>query len=120
MKKELLRFLVIGCTAVLIDLLVYSLLSTFMVSYIAKTISFLAGSLASYFFNKFWTFEAGENKNKDWIKFSILYLSTLCVNVLINAVVLKYTNIYILAFLFATGTSTVLNFIGMKWWVFKK
>jgi putative flippase GtrA len=24
------------------------------------------------------------------------------------------------AFLAATGTSTVLNFIGMKWWVFRK
>lgn len=120
MKKELFRFVVIGCTSVFIDFIIYYLLSTFIETYIAKSISFLCGSVVSYFLNKYWTFEASKKINRDWLKFSLLYMSTLLINTGMNMLVLKITDVYLLAFLFATGVSTVLNFIGMKWWVFKK
>jgi putative flippase GtrA len=69
--------------------------------------------------NKYWTFEKHETSCKEMIQFGMLYSLTLGANVMINKMILGYTSLVFLAFLVATGVSTVLNFIGQKWWVFK-
>lgn len=119
-KKELSRFLVVGISAVLTDFLVYYFLINFLPHFGAKTISFLAGTILAYFFNKHWTFEKKEKSHKEMFSFLTLYLCTLVVNVTVNQLSLHFLYGYVfLAFLLAIGTSTVLNFIGQKWWVFK-
>jgi putative flippase GtrA len=54
--------------------------------------------------------------------FTLLYLSTLIVNVVSNEIVLKLTSqingSLMIAFLIATSLSATLNFIGMKYIVF--
>lgn len=86
----------------------------------AKACSFLAGSLVAYVINKYWTFEQGGASHADVLKFGVLYASTLGANVAVNKLSLTVLpGVYALAFLAATGTSTVLNFIGQKYWVFK-
>lgn len=123
MKKihtEIGRFLVVGCTAVLTDLLVYSVLIRFMPYPAAKALSFIAGSVISYLANKFWTFEQHKKDHTEIIRFIVLYLSTLVANVLVNnAALFVFPTLVWFAFLCATGTSTILNFIGQKWWVFQ-
>lgn len=118
-KKELKRFLVAGLSAVGTDLGIYYLLLNFLESYIAKGISFLAGTIVAFVINKYWTFEKKEKSYIEMIRFSILYSLTLGVNVLTNKLVLDNSGIVILSFIIATGVSTVLNFIGQKFWVFK-
>lgn len=118
-KKELKRFLVAGLSAVGTDLGIYYLLLNFLESYIAKGISFLAGTIVAFIINKYWTFEKKEKSYIEMIRFSILYSLTLGVNVLTNKLVLDNSGIVILSFIIATGVSTVLNFIGQKFWVFK-
>lgn len=120
-KKEIPRFLVVGFFAVACDFLVYYALINFLSHAPAKTLSFLAGTVVAYIFNKYWTFEKKEKSYLEVVRFIFLYLSTLFVNVGINQFVLNlYPEYVFFAFLCATGTSTILNFIGQKWWVFKK
>ena len=118
-KKELKRFLVAGLSAVGTDLVTYYILLNFLPHDIAKAVSFLLGTVVAFVINKYWTFEKHEKSYKEIVKFGVLYSLTLGANVMTNKMILEYTSLVFLAFLVATGVSTVLNFIGQKWWVFK-
>lgn len=120
-RKQLLRFLVVGCSAVATDFVSYTLLLRFLDHAPAKTLAFIAGTIVAYTLNKYWTFEKPGSNRAELGRFVMLYASTLAINVAVNAGVLSLVPTAILfAFLAATGTSTILNFIGQKWWVFKK
>lgn len=119
LKKELKRFLVAGFSAVGTDLGTYYLLLNFFPHDVAKAISFLLGTIVAFVINKYWTFEKHEKSYREIWQFALLYSVTLIANVLTNKIVLEYTELVFLAFLIATGVSTILNFIGQKFWVFK-
>ena len=118
-KKELKRFVIAGFSAVSTDLGIYYLLMNLFNVNFSKGISFLSGATVAFLINKYWTFQKKERSFNEIIKFAILYLVTLGLNVLTNHIILDFSKIVILAFLVATGVSTILNFIGQKWWVFK-
>jgi putative flippase GtrA len=120
-KKEMGRFLVAGFSAVGTDLAIYYLLLNFLDHSSAKAISFLSGTIVAFIINKYWTFEKKKKSLKEAASFLLLYLSTLVINVTVNKLSLSILPGWVFfAFLAATGTSTVLNFIGQKWWVFKR
>jgi len=119
LKKEVKRFLVAGFSAVGTDLITYYILLNFLHHDIAKAVSFLLGTIVAFVVNKYWTFEKHEKSYKEIFQFGVLYATTLGANVLINRFVLDTSEMVFLAFLIATGVSTVLNFTGQKWWVFK-
>lgn len=118
-KKELTRFIVAGFSAVATDLITYYLLLNFLSTFISKSISFLLGTIVAFFMNKYWTFEKKERLYIEILRFAILYSLTLGANVLVNKLVLDNSGIVILSFVIATAVSTIINFIGQKFWVFK-
>ena len=119
-KKELGRFLVAGFSAVGTDLASYYLLLQFISHSPAKTLSFALGTAVAYVFNKYFTFEKPERNFQEMGKFVVLYTGTLCANVTVNKMVLIFAvNSVFLGFLAATGVSTILNFFGQKFWVFR-
>lgn len=121
LKKELPRFLIAGFSAVGTDLASYMILLDWFHASLAKAISFSLGSIVAFLVNKFWTFESKPLSAVEVASFIALYMLTLMANVTINQIVLSIFPLSILlAFLMATGTSTVLNFVGMKFWVFRK
>tara|TARA_R110001583_G_scaffold152016_1_gene303808 strand:+ start:10046 stop:10438 length:393 start_codon:yes stop_codon:yes gene_type:complete len=123
MNKQLGRFIVTGIGAVVTDLLVYQLLRFVIDVDVAKAIGFISGSILAYTANKIWTFEQTSKSNSELIRFIVLYTSTFGINVLINRISLTFIQFeYSIAFAFlaATATSTVLNFLGMKYFVFTK
>ena len=124
-KRELAIFLVVGATTVLLDFVSYRGLVEFemMAVDIAKATGFLIGTLFAYFANRFWTFGHRQQfYNSAW-RFVVLYASTLAANVMINSLALKLfvdaTAVTLLAFFVATGVSATLNFLGMKFFVFR-
>lgn len=119
LKREMSRFLVAGFCAVGADMGSYFLLLKVLTHDYSKGISFLLGTIVAYFINKYWTFEKKTKSYSEVGKFVILYSSTLGANVLVNRIVLNLFQSTLLAFLLATGVSTVLNFSGQKSWVFK-
>lgn len=119
--KELLRFLVGGGSAVLVDYLLYHIFMTggiFLSG--SKALSFFCGATVGFVINKFWTFESHSFNKLEIGRYVILYSISACVNAAINKIVLLVTGIGILAFLCATATSTVMNFLGQKFFVFRR
>lgn len=124
-KRELAVFLVAGSLTVVIDFLTYSVLAWagWVSVDLAKAVGFLTGTLFAYFANKLWTFGHKPHVPGSVWRFVLLYAITLGANVLVNAGCLALLNTMSiavqLAFLIATGISAILNFLGMKLFVFK-
>lgn len=120
-KKELLRFLVGGGSAVIVDYITYQIFMNVGIDRnISKGISFVCGSVVGFIINKVWTFESAGFKKSEIVRYIILYSCTAFINALVNKVVLAVAAIELLGFLCATGVSTVLNFLGQKYFVFRK
>ncbi len=120
-KKELGKYLVGGCSAVISDFLIYKLLIYLCMDIsLAKLLSFAGGSVTGFVINKLWTFKSNGILSHEIGKYAILYTATAFTNIAINNVVLNLTGVIEIAFLAATGTSTVCNFLGQKFFVFRK
>ena len=123
LEYEIGRFLVVGGTTVLIDLICYLMLIYMgFDTHLSKGISFSIGTVFAYFANRNFTFRSSMAGSVRFIIFSLLYLSTLVVNVTANEVVLNLTGrtdaSFVMAFVLATVLSATLNFMGMKYIVF--
>lgn len=119
--KELLKFLVGGGSAVLTDYAVYNLLlSAGTDMSLSKTVSYICGAIIGFIINKLWTFESKGFSQKEIYKYILLYAVSAGINAGINKLVMLLAGIQILAFLCATGVSTVINFLGQKFFVFVK
>jgi len=118
-KRQLGKFIVSGLVAVAVDFGSYFFLNNYISHNVSKGISFLTGSIVAYLLNKFWTFDTKEFSGLQLFRFFFLYLITLVINIMVNKGVLNFYNSVLLGFLCATGASTILNFLGQKFWVFK-
>ena len=122
-NKELLKYIFVGLSTVLIDFLIYKFLIKFIVIYLAKTISFLSGTFFSYQLNRTWTFKSGGKKLSQFIKYLIIHITSLVLNVFINSLLLNtfsknYFLSYEVSFLIATLTSATYNFLFIKIFIF--
>ena len=124
LNRQIKFFLFIGFMTVVVDFLVYQTLISLILLQVAlaKGLGFVSGTLFSYFANRFWTFSDTEHAKHSAIRFALLYCMTLMINILVNAGILDIfrdlTLVENIAFLLATATSAVINFLGMKWLVF--
>ncbi|MDD3721773.1 MAG: GtrA family protein [Lutibacter sp.] len=138
LKKQLVKFTLIGLLAVSVDFFCYFILLTVLPEKmsetigneaLAKSISFMCGMTVTYFFNKFWTWKKKDKSKKRLVKFVVLYGIALLINVGTNSVLLyvlhQYRNLidfpfkYVIAFVGASGLSASFSFMGQKFWVFK-
>ena len=122
-NKELLKYIFVGLSTVLIDFLIYKFLIKFIVIYLAKTISFLSGTFFSYQLNRTWTFKSGEKTLSQFLKYLIIHITSLVLNVFINSLLLNtfsknYFLSYEVSFLIATLTSATYNFLFIKIFIF--
>ena len=121
-RKELSVFIIVGILTVTIDFIVYtSFLKLELLNLNnSKAIGFISGTIFSYLANRYWTFNYKGNilNLKVILRFIIVYSISLLVNVKLNEFILLKTDLLSLAFLFATGTSASINFVGMKLIVF--
>ena len=118
------RFLLVGGATVLVDFVVYVLLLFVGIETdMAKGISFSMGAVFAYFANKGYTFNSQKKGLYRFMLFSVLYGLTLVVNISANELVLfllDKTQLFIVfAFLVATIVSAILNYLGMKYIIFK-
>ena len=106
--KQIFKFCVGGGSAVLMDFVVYILLKQYIALSVAKMISFVIGAAIGFLINKLWTFESRN------FRFALLYAVSATANTMVNKGVLSLSNITIIAFLCATAVSTIINFLGQK------
>ena len=118
--KEILKFLVGGGSAVVVDALFYAILKAYIDFSVAKAISYILGAFVGFIINKLWTFKSKKFKVAEIYKYIILYACSALANTGVNKFVIWIVPSTVLAFLCATGTSTVMNFLGQKFLVFRK
>lgn len=118
--KQILKFCVGGGSAVLTDFVVYILLKQYIALSVAKMISFVIGAAIGFLINKLWTFESRNFRLREIFRYALLYAVSATANTMVNKGVLSLSNITIIAFLCATAVSTIINFLGQKFFVFKK
>ncbi len=94
-----------------------------------KAFSFLVANVNSYFWNKHWTFEAGNSQKKsaEFIQFFVVSLIGLTVNVLVASLFVKLApfglnsdQMGLLGGVAGSLAGLAWNFIGYKFLVFKK
>lgn len=114
------RFVAAGTFTALLDFGVYRLLLLLEVWITpAKACGFVLGTVVSYLLNRAWTFAAEDHAPG---RFLVLYGVTLVVNVGVNAVTVAgldgVAGQITLAWLVAQAAASVLNFVGMRRYVF--
>ena len=121
-NSEIIKFIVVGVLAVLIDGTTYALMvrAIGFEHGLSKRVSFILGSIWAFFANKYYTFNSPAPARKEIILFSILYITTYFVNGWIHNITWKKSDLDWLSFLTATATSTVINYLGQKFVVFHK
>lgn len=123
--KQGLRFAGVGIAATLVDFCVYTgLLFGGLVTAPSKFLAAIAGIAASYIGNRFFTFKAAEPRSGTVLAFLALYGVTLSANVAVNEAVLailpdSFALRIPVAFTCATVLSALLNFAGLKYFVFR-
>ena len=123
-SKQLKYFLIIGLLAFFIDYIIYRLLF-FLISNIniSKFFGFLFGTLFSFKCNTLLTFKSKKYNLSHFLKFIYLYVSSMIINIIVNHQLFKLFSISTfniqISFVFATLITASINFLGMKYFVFK-
>ncbi len=119
-RHQLVIFVFVGMIAVGVDALSFELLYYISGSEsLSKGVSFVLGSIAAYYLNKHFTFRYPSKAVLEKVRFSILYSASLGANVAVHYMIFSDPSTRWLAFFAATATSTCMNFLGMKYWVFR-
>ena len=119
------RFLSVGIATVLLDYLVYvTLVYLFGLNEWFKAFSFGFGALFSFVCNSYFTFSQSRLHVGKLFKFILTYYVSMNVNLFINSISLKSISLPIayaitVAFFLATSASAVVNFLMLKYFVYK-
>ncbi|BCZ49017.1 hypothetical protein psyc5s11_50840 [Clostridium gelidum] len=120
MNNSFSRFLLVGGTSTILDYVIYIILSRYIDYSLAKVISMCCACTYSFFLNKEFSFKDQSKNNIDQlIKYVVAQVINITVNVLVNAFVLKTVGIKIIAFIVATGTAMIVNYLLQKVFVFR-
>jgi putative flippase GtrA len=117
------RFLITGGFAAIVDFGLYVVLLEFGQHVnIAKTLSFIAGTITAYLINRRWTFQAPHSHAR-LIAVFVLYALTFAVQVGINYFFYMQFESQPwrvpVAFVIAQGTATIINFIVQRSVIFR-
>jgi putative flippase GtrA len=120
-NNQLCRYIFVGLMAVFIDGLTYFLFMKYsdLEPVWVKRISFIVGSVWAFLMNKFFTFQSKQKKISEPILFTVVYFLGFLLNSASHDLLYQWGKSSLWAFLVATGLSTVFNFIGQKYIVFK-
>lgn len=125
LKKRFIKFFLVSGIATILNFGVfYSLHKLFFLDYrLASGIGFFSGVVLGYFLNSRWTFKNNDEANpkKQFVKYYFVYFFSLGVNILFIDILVEYFKIYpSLANIITIGITFISNYLGTKYWVFKK
>lgn len=118
--REIRGCIVGGCTAVIVDYILYTLLADVIGLMASKIISYIIGASVGFVINKFLAFHSKGFHISEILKYTALYSLSALMNSLINRGLIALDCGSLTAFLGATGVTTVINFLGQKFVVFRK
>jgi len=122
---QALKFLAVGLLNTLVDASLYFILTRWLgfavLNVLAKSLSYSAGVLNSYYWNKTWTFKSSARTLKTLLPFVFASLIALAINAAVMHMTLKVASLpEALAFLLATGVTFLWNFVISKFSIFRE
>ncbi|MFC5652017.1 GtrA family protein [Paenibacillus solisilvae] len=116
----LLKFGSVGVINTLVDLAVFTLLSSFDVyAVLAQVISYSSGMMNSYYMNRSWTFRKEKRAPGQALRFTAVNLAALAVTTVLLLILHAYTPLSLfICKLIATLFSVGMNYIGSRYWAF--
>jgi putative flippase GtrA len=123
LKTQVVRFVITGGLAAVVDFGLYVAgLGLGLNVNVAKSLSFIEGTLTAYLINRRWTFQAPPSKAR-FVAVMLLYALTYTVQVGINYIFYmqfaEHPWRVPVAFVIAQGTATVINFIVQRSVIFR-
>lgn len=124
LKKQFVRFIIIGVFSTVVNYLAFYLLfhqASFNYM-LASAFGFILGVVVGYSLNKYWTFEVGRDAQDQFVyKYGAVYLASLLLGLLFLKFLVGSLDLPPDFANFVTiGLTTCTNFIGVKYFVFKK
>ena len=124
MLKQFIKFSLVGVLNTAIHYGIFYVAYTYMGLYhlLASTLGFSFAVTNSYFINKYWTFKTrGSNVQHEFAKFIIVNLITLSINLGSMALLVELCAMDPrIAQLASIGLTLSINFLGNKFWTFRK
>ncbi|MCS7005744.1 MAG: GtrA family protein [Cytophagales bacterium] len=120
--KQAFRFGVVGGISTIVNYGVYYVLYQFIGLHyqIASAIGFITGVFVGYGLNKYWTFESHEKQSAEIAKYFGVYIASLLLSLGFLYVCVEVIKISAnIANLFAICLTTMTNFLGTKFLVFR-
>jgi putative flippase GtrA len=120
-RNKLSKFLIVGLLTTVLNYLFFVCLLFSGAHYlVAMPLGFLLGTLSGYKLNRAWSFEFEEKNNK-----VVQYISVYVVSLVLGTFFLSFLVVDLLwnpfiANICVIMLTTVLNFLGVNFWVFRK
>ncbi|MSU76196.1 GtrA family protein [Patescibacteria group bacterium] len=122
--RQFVKFVLVGGLSTVINFTIYATLVLNHVDYLlAATIAFIVATLNSYTWNRRWTFRAGPHRNERLVKFTLVQLIGLAINLLMLTFLIEHVGLEdhkLIAQLIANAFVIISNYIGNKFWTFKE
>jgi putative flippase GtrA len=122
-SKQLVKFSTVGFFTTLINYAVfYWLFTTCEVSYlISAACGFIIGVIIGFTLNKLWTFASSSHFSQEVLGYFAVYSTSLCIGLSILEYLVSGESIDPrIANIFVIAITSVANFLGIKFWVFKR
>ena len=119
--EKIIRFLVVGATAFIVDFVCASLFIIFMPRVPSLVLAYMMSCIFHYTSSKYWAFDDSSplSVRQVWL-YALVNIATLVINTSITNLMLGYSNQGLLiAKAVALPPSSILGFVLLRWLVFK-
>lgn len=120
------KFAVVGASGFIVNLILFTLLQRVVPHHaqalqynIIYSISFMAGGVSNYYFNRIWTFRSTGHAVREGVQFLSVSLLALFVGLLVSAFVSQYLHHGHRTWFIANVCGIAVNFFVNKYWTFK-
>jgi putative flippase GtrA len=122
--KHFFKFLIVGGASTIINYGIFFVLyNYFQINYqLSSAIGYIVGALFGFFFNKYWTYESDSKQyHKEMLKYFLVYTVSLFMGLgLLRFLVVVLHLSPLIANVVTIGCTTITNFLGTKFIIFKK
>ena len=120
LMKESIRFLITGGISTLLNYAIYALcIWSQVIPTMAAILGYISGLALGYSTNKAWTFESTKTHRHIVAPYLIIYGLSLGVTIAMTHAFTLTTLSPYLTYVITIGVTTMINFLGCKYWVFR-